>query len=178
MTDPVNHSDDHADHTFEYWAGNPSVEIIHGHIKVSGSRSSESSDTNATSASTSRGLAHRSHRSDSPESCMALASSVPCHMSASELCDFLGAFGADTHRRFRHCRVLHGRNSEDYLIALLMASPQDVDWLILSWETVQCHRTGSLQSTFCCGLPSWPTSGRCCKSKYMSNEMVSCATAR
>ena len=48
----------------------------------------------------------------------------------------------------------------------------------LSWETVQCHRTGSLQSTFCCGLPSWPTSGRCCKSKYMSNEMVSCATAR
>lgn len=51
-------------------------------------------------------------------------------MSASELCDFLGAFGADTHRRFRHCRVLHGRNSEDYLIALLMASPQDVDWLI------------------------------------------------
>ena len=130
MTDPVNHSDDHADHTFEYWAGNPSVEIIHGHIKVSGSRSSESSDTNATSASTSRGLAHRSHRSDSPESCMALASSVPCHMSASELCDFLGAFGADTHRRFRHCRVLHGRNSEDYLIALLMASPQDVDWLI------------------------------------------------
>eukprot|EP00435_Cladocopium_sp_Y103_P062887 s878_g24.t1 len=130
MTDPVNHSDDHADHTFEYWAGNPSVEIIHGHIKVSGSRSSESSDTNASNASTLRGLAHRSHRSDSPESCMALASSVPCHMSASELCDFLGAFGADTHRRFRHCRVLHGRNSEEYLIALLMASPQDVEWLI------------------------------------------------
>ena len=107
------------DHTFEYWAGNPSVEIIHGHIKVSGSRA----ETRASSAS-------RVHRPDSPESCMVLASSVPCHMSASEFCDFLGAFGAATHRRFRHCRVLHGRNSEEYLIALLMASPQDVELLI------------------------------------------------
>ena len=114
--------DDHSDHTFEYWAGNPSVEIIHGHITVSGTRSSDTS--------TSRRFTHR----HSPESCMVLASAVPCHMSASEFCGFLGAFGADTHRRFRHCRVLHGRNSEEYLIALLMASPQDVAWLIESFH--------------------------------------------
>lgn len=55
--------------------------------------------------------------------------------SAPELCDFLGAFGSGSRRwelsclpvssRFKHCRVLHGRNSEEYLIALLMTSPQD-----------------------------------------------------
>eukprot|EP00913_Durusdinium_trenchii_P027622 g25906.t1 len=98
--------------TVEYWAGNPSVEIIHGHIKVS-----RAADTEAAGSSSGK-----------PEACMVLASSVPCHMSAPEFCDFLGAFGPSTHRRFRHCRVLHGKNSEEYLIALLMATPQEFHW--------------------------------------------------
>ena len=103
---------------FEYWAGNPSNEIFHGHITVAFPESEKS------------GLESLNGNSERPEACMALATSVPCHMSAPEFCDFVGAFGSETHRRFRHCRVLHGHNSEEYLLALLMASPDDVSWLV------------------------------------------------
>ena len=34
-------------------------------------------------------------------------------MSPAEFCDFMGAFAMETHRQFRHCRVLHGPNPED-----------------------------------------------------------------
>ncbi|CAJ1459559.1 unnamed protein product [Effrenium voratum] len=120
------------DHTFEYWAGNPSIEIIHGHIKVSGSRPAAASSGHSEKSGT--------------ETRMALASSVPCHMPAPELCDFLGAFGATSHRRFRHCRVLHGKNSEDYLIALLMASPADVEWLVQEFHG---KRFNSIEPAVC-----------------------------
>eukprot|EP00930_Biecheleria_cincta_P041118 TRINITY_DN28163_c0_g1_i2.p1 TRINITY_DN28163_c0_g1~~TRINITY_DN28163_c0_g1_i2.p1 ORF type:complete len:405 (+),score=70.72 TRINITY_DN28163_c0_g1_i2:205-1419(+) len=93
---------------FEYWAGNPSVEINHGHINVS----SRTADAGFAGG------------------CLVLASSVPCHMAAAEFCDFLGAFGTETHRRFRHFRVLHGRNTEEYLMVILMASPEEAAFLI------------------------------------------------
>ena len=119
-------SDAHEDLVFEYWAGNPSNEIFHGHITVA--------------AFPDVGQSHGAKQSSvaggagGPEACMALATSVPCHMSAPEFCDFVGAFGSESHRRFRHCRVLHGHNSEEYLLALRMASPEDVSWLVRSFH--------------------------------------------
>ena len=106
---------DSNDLLFEYWWGNPSNEIFHGHIKV---------------AASPEACVQVQGTDGRPEACMALATSVPCHMSAPEFCDYVGAFGAETHRRFRHCRVLHGHNSEEYLLALLMASQEDVSWLV------------------------------------------------
>ncbi|CAE8650407.1 unnamed protein product, partial [Polarella glacialis] len=118
---------------FEYWAGNPSVEIHHGHLVVAGASAASSSNSGPRAGSAAA-------------SCVALASSVPCHMSAPELCDFLGAFGAETHRRFRHCRVLHGKNTEEYMVALLMASPAEAASLI---ENFDCKRYNALEAGQC-----------------------------
>lgn len=82
----------------EYWAGNPSIEIMHGHISL-------------------QSVTEARH------SCVVLAFTVPCHMPPGDFCDFVGAFGETTHRDFRHCRVLHGHNPEEYLVALWLTEP-------------------------------------------------------
>jgi len=88
----------------EYWAGNPSVEITHGHICYAGDVLPSGPPL--------------------PGGCVVLASSVPCYMSPPEFCDFVGAFAMETHRQFRHCRILHGKKPEEYLVAMWLASPE------------------------------------------------------
>merc|ERR1719188_2418985 len=111
---------------FEYWAGNPSVEISHGHICVA--RDAAAFSAGGGKHGGARAVGSCALPQDDPEAshcCIVLASSVPCYMSAPEFCEFVGAFSECTHRRFRHCRVLHGRNPEEYLIACWLASPAD-----------------------------------------------------
>lgn len=110
------------DGIIEYWAGNPGVEIFHGHIMTAGreTRPGARKPAAASSGPVPRG----------EDSCAALASKVPCYMSAPEFCDFVGAFAQETHRRFRHCTVLHGRNTEEYLIAILLDSAKSVNELL------------------------------------------------
>jgi len=115
------------DAVFEYWAGNPSVEIMHGHIRTATVDTRVGGGAQGAACAVSLSLEDEpcaaSSSSNSGSSAI-LASTVPCHMSAPEFCDFVGAFSEETHRRFRHCRVLHGRSPEEYLIALLFVSPE------------------------------------------------------
>jgi len=126
---------------FEYWSGNPAIEIIHGHIRtLSGAVSSKVPDS-APDVFPSLGLAASASSSnlhsppDGPDvstvnSSIVLATSVPCYMSAPEFCEFVGCFGDTTHRQFKHCRVLHGHSREEYLIALWLDSPEAAAALI------------------------------------------------
>mmetsp|Transcript_7367 Transcript_7367/g.13067 ORF Transcript_7367/g.13067 Transcript_7367/m.13067 type:complete len:638 (-) Transcript_7367:29-1942(-) len=109
----------------EYWAGNPSVEITHGHLRLA---------------------APQSDVAVFEEGCVVLASSVPCYMSPPEFCDFVGAFAMETHRQFRHCRILHGHSPEEYLVAMWMASPELASGLIEKFDNVPYN---ALEAAIC-----------------------------
>ena len=156
-------SDAHEDLVFEYWAGNPSNEIFHGHITVAAFPDVDGSHG-----------AKQSSAAGGPEACMALATSVPCHMSAPEFCDFVGAFGSESHRRFRHCRVLHGHNSEEYLLALQMASPEDVSWLVRSFH----GRPYNAIEASICSLHPVLSSQTGCLEENASPSAENCALAK
>lgn len=153
------------DGVFEFWAGNPSVEITHGRIR-----------TATTPPPAAEGA---------DDKCvLVLASSVPCYMSAPEFCDFVGAFKEDTHRRFRHCRVLRGQSPEEYLVAIWLTSQEAEKDLLEKYhgrkynsiEDVACsihrivdcnHRSQSADAPDC-----WPMSPLLEKSRlHRSNSL-------
>eukprot|EP00927_Polykrikos_kofoidii_P053553 TRINITY_DN48162_c0_g1_i1.p1 TRINITY_DN48162_c0_g1~~TRINITY_DN48162_c0_g1_i1.p1 ORF type:complete len:699 (+),score=119.31 TRINITY_DN48162_c0_g1_i1:72-2168(+) len=142
---------------FEYWAGNPTIEIAHGFIRAEANLSANASLPTQRSnyrlgdspGEACKGVAIASTESDDrceAGSCVLLASSVPCHMSAPEFCEFVGAFADETHRDFRNCRVFHGNSPDDYLIALQMSTSQAAVSLI---ERYNGHQFNKLEPHTC-----------------------------
>lgn len=116
----------HADAVVEYWAGNPAIEIAHGHLYIGPEEKAPREGVQGGPRCTSF-----------LDGCVVLAGSVPCYMTAPEFCEFLGAFTECSHRDFLHCRVLHGHNPEEYLIALWLTSPEVMEALLHNYDDRQ-----------------------------------------
>lgn len=114
--------------SYEYWAGNPDVEIAHGQIYATSGPEAQSVQPDfflaAEDGAVSLDGVVNVHVPACSSSCVALASSVPCCMPVPEFIEWLGAFGDDTHRLFRHAKVLYGRSPEEYLVAIWLTSPE------------------------------------------------------
>lgn len=122
---------------FEYWAGNPDVEIAHGHIYVTSGPTARSVPFDLVDVLEDMAGAQPSFKASfspnapaSASSCVVLAGAVPCCMPVPEFLEFVGAFGDETHRHFRHCRVLYGRSPEEYLVAMWLVSPEAAAQLV------------------------------------------------
>ncbi|CAK0900656.1 unnamed protein product [Prorocentrum cordatum] len=156
-------SDDDA--IFEYWAGNPTVEISHGHICVARGRRSPGQEQKLPRDALDD---HASGSSAATSSSVVLASAVPCYMSASEFCEFVGAFSEDSHRWFRHCRVLHGRNPEEYMIACWLASPEAARAVIRQHD-------GRPYNTIEAGVCQLHPVVGCLRNNWLADEQSACS---
>lgn len=148
---------------FEYWAGNPSVELAHGYIRTLPSL------TKVRNMGQPKAPEEDAEQTVVP-TCAVLASSVPCSMSAYEFLDFLGAFNEETHRQFRNCRVLHGPGSEEYFVALQLSSPTAAAQLV---ERFDGRTFNALESGRCQLHPIAGHQGGLCSSVEVDDDFFS-----